>query len=156
VVVWLTPLKGSGRGGPQGVGIMKRVLLAATVLAATLLAPSFASAGDRYRGYSRSRDYGYHHGGYRGGSRSSFGFSFGFFTGPSYYRPYRPYYAPVYYRPYYRPYYAPPVVYVEPAPVYYPPPVYYRPVYRDYYYDDCGYYSRPSSSFSFSYGRYYR
>ena len=136
---------------------MKRALLAVTVLAATCLAPSFASAGDRFRGHSRSRDYGHYRGGYghhhHHGGRSSFGVSFGIFSGPRYYRPH---YGHVHYRPYYRPYYAPRVVYVDPVPVYYPPPTYYRPVYRDYYYDDCGYYSRPSTSFSFSYGRYYR
>ena len=32
----------------------------------------------------------------------------------------------------------------------------YRPAYRPYYYDNCDYYYRPSTNFSFSYGRYYR
>jgi hypothetical protein len=134
---------------------MKRYLLAIVVLAVTLI-PNFASADGRFRGgggYSRG-GYG-HFGGGRGfyggghyGGRSSFGFSFGLFGGG-----YPRYYDSYYYRPVYRSYtyYAPPPAY------YYDDPVYYAPAPRRYdRYDDCDYYYRPSTSFSFSYGRYYR
>ncbi|SRR6266498_1764032 len=130
---------------------MKRFLLTAAVLASTLL-PVTASASDRYHG-GHSGGYGSHysrgyssHGYYRGGS--SFSFSFGLFGGSRYYAP-----AYSYYRPVYRPYCPPPIYYYDAAPVYVPAPVYVAP--RRYYYDDCDYYYRPSSSLSFSYGRYY-
>ncbi|MDB5319569.1 MAG: hypothetical protein JWN40_1200 [Phycisphaerales bacterium] len=134
---------------------MKRLLLTAAVLASTLM-PITASASDRFHGSSRGHDYG-SRGGYYGGrgyygghdrgyyrGGSSFNFSFGLFGGGSrYYEPY--------YRPVYRSYYPPPAYYYD-EPVYVPAPVYIAPP-RRYYDDDC--YYRPSSSLSFSYGRYY-
>lgn len=124
---------------------MKAALFA---LAALLVVPTFASAGDRYRDYGRSRDhYHGHYDRHRHHSHSSWGFSVNY--GSGYYGGYhRPVYRETYYRPVYRDYCPP--TYYRPAPVY--RETYYAPV--RYYDRDCGYYSRPTWGFSFGYSRY--